>query len=173
MDLHAVGGLPLVMKMLLDAGLIHGDCMTVTGQRRCSASCDGICSSTSTTALQPQAPLTQPGPCRRQNGQGEPCGRARVSKRPGCRVQPGPPHCARRPAHYGAQGTLNFSTASLHHLLAVWCARPHSSQVAIACFFRATSVPAAPLSSSAARASANSRPRPAALTLSRKRWHPS
>lgn len=31
-DLHAVGGLPLVMKMLLDAGLIHGDCMTVTGK---------------------------------------------------------------------------------------------------------------------------------------------
>jgi len=31
-DLHAVGGVPLVMKMLLDAGLLHGDCMTVTGR---------------------------------------------------------------------------------------------------------------------------------------------
>ena len=31
-DLDRVGGIPLVMKRLLDAGLLHGDCMTVTGQ---------------------------------------------------------------------------------------------------------------------------------------------
>ena len=31
-DLHAVGGVPLVMRMLLDAGLIHGECLTVTGK---------------------------------------------------------------------------------------------------------------------------------------------
>jgi dihydroxy-acid dehydratase len=31
-DLHRVGGVPLVMRMLLDAGLLHGDCMTVTGR---------------------------------------------------------------------------------------------------------------------------------------------
>jgi dihydroxy-acid dehydratase len=31
-DLHAVGGIPLVMKMLLDAGLLDGSCMTVTGR---------------------------------------------------------------------------------------------------------------------------------------------
>jgi dihydroxy-acid dehydratase len=31
-DLHRVGGIPLVMKMLLSAGLLHGDCMTVTGK---------------------------------------------------------------------------------------------------------------------------------------------
>ena len=31
-DLDRAGGVPLVMKRLLDAGLIHGDCMTVTGQ---------------------------------------------------------------------------------------------------------------------------------------------
>ncbi len=31
-DLHAVGGTPRVMKTLLDAGLLHGDCMTVTGK---------------------------------------------------------------------------------------------------------------------------------------------
>jgi dihydroxy-acid dehydratase len=30
-DLHQVGGTPAVLKALLDAGLIHGDCMTVTG----------------------------------------------------------------------------------------------------------------------------------------------
>ena len=31
-DLHQVGGVPLVMKMLLDHGLLHGDCMTITGK---------------------------------------------------------------------------------------------------------------------------------------------
>ena len=31
-DLHRVGGIPLVMRMLFDRGLIHGDCMTVTGK---------------------------------------------------------------------------------------------------------------------------------------------
>ena len=31
-DLHAAGGIPQVMKLLLDAGLVHGDCMTITGR---------------------------------------------------------------------------------------------------------------------------------------------
>ncbi|MEM7737447.1 MAG: dihydroxy-acid dehydratase [Deinococcota bacterium] len=31
-DLHKVGGIPLIMKMLLEQGLLHGDCMTVTGK---------------------------------------------------------------------------------------------------------------------------------------------
>ncbi|MBI4078754.1 MAG: dihydroxy-acid dehydratase [Candidatus Levybacteria bacterium] len=31
-DLNNIGGVPIVMKMLLDAGLIHGDCLTVTGK---------------------------------------------------------------------------------------------------------------------------------------------
>ena len=31
-DLHAVGGTPAVMKRLLEAGLLHGECMTVTGR---------------------------------------------------------------------------------------------------------------------------------------------
>jgi dihydroxy-acid dehydratase len=31
-DLHAVGGLPAVFKSLLEAGLLHGDCLTVTGK---------------------------------------------------------------------------------------------------------------------------------------------
>lgn len=31
-DLHKAGGIPLVMKMLLERGLIHGDCMTITGK---------------------------------------------------------------------------------------------------------------------------------------------
>jgi dihydroxy-acid dehydratase len=31
-DLHKAGGVPQVMKLLLDAGLMHGDCMTITGR---------------------------------------------------------------------------------------------------------------------------------------------
>ena len=31
-DLDRIGGVPIVMKELLDAGLLHGDCMTVTGK---------------------------------------------------------------------------------------------------------------------------------------------
>ncbi len=31
-DLHRAGGIPQVMKELLDAGLLHGDCMTVNGK---------------------------------------------------------------------------------------------------------------------------------------------
>jgi dihydroxy-acid dehydratase len=30
--LHDIGGVKLVMKMLLDAGMLHGDCLTVTGK---------------------------------------------------------------------------------------------------------------------------------------------
>lgn len=31
-DLHAVGGIPAVLKYLLKEGMLHGDCMTVTGK---------------------------------------------------------------------------------------------------------------------------------------------
>lgn len=31
-DLHAAGGIPQVLKILLNAGLLHGDCLTITGQ---------------------------------------------------------------------------------------------------------------------------------------------
>ncbi|HLV84777.1 dihydroxy-acid dehydratase [Devosia alba] len=31
-DLHQAGGIPQVLKLLLNAGLLHGDCMTITGQ---------------------------------------------------------------------------------------------------------------------------------------------
>jgi dihydroxy-acid dehydratase len=31
-DLHRAGGIPAVMKVLLDAGLLHGDCVTITGK---------------------------------------------------------------------------------------------------------------------------------------------
>jgi len=31
-DLYSVGGIPVVMKELLEAGILHGDCLTVTGK---------------------------------------------------------------------------------------------------------------------------------------------
>lgn len=31
-DLHALGGTPAVLKLLLERGMIHGDCLTVTGK---------------------------------------------------------------------------------------------------------------------------------------------
>src|SRR4029434_341100 len=31
-DLHKAGGVPVILKTLLDAGLLHGDCLTVTGK---------------------------------------------------------------------------------------------------------------------------------------------
>ncbi|HXA22267.1 MAG TPA: dihydroxy-acid dehydratase [Acetobacteraceae bacterium] len=32
LDIHRVGGIPVVLKALLDGGLLHGDCITVTGR---------------------------------------------------------------------------------------------------------------------------------------------
>src|SRR5690606_40089666 len=31
-DVDRIGGVPVVMRHLLDAGLLHGDCLTVTGR---------------------------------------------------------------------------------------------------------------------------------------------
>ena len=31
-DLHEIGGIPVILKYLLDAGYLHGDCLTVTGK---------------------------------------------------------------------------------------------------------------------------------------------
>ena len=32
LDVHRIGGIPVILKALFDAGLLHGDCMTVTGK---------------------------------------------------------------------------------------------------------------------------------------------
>ena len=32
LDVHRVGGVPVILKALLDGGLLHGDCITVTGR---------------------------------------------------------------------------------------------------------------------------------------------
>jgi dihydroxy-acid dehydratase len=32
LDVHRIGGIPVILKALLDGGLLHGDCLTVTGR---------------------------------------------------------------------------------------------------------------------------------------------
>ena len=32
LDVHNIGGIPVILKALLDGGLLHGECMTVTGR---------------------------------------------------------------------------------------------------------------------------------------------
>jgi dihydroxy-acid dehydratase len=39
-DLHRAGGIPLVMRMLFDQGLLHGDCITITGKTIASVLAD-------------------------------------------------------------------------------------------------------------------------------------
>jgi dihydroxy-acid dehydratase len=39
-DLHEVGGIPVVLKQLLDGGYLHGDCLTLTGQTLAEALAD-------------------------------------------------------------------------------------------------------------------------------------
>ena len=40
-DLHNAGGIPRVMKMLLENGVLHGDCMTITGKTVAENLADG------------------------------------------------------------------------------------------------------------------------------------
>ena len=52
-DLHRAGGIPMVMKELLKAGLLHGDCMTITGKTVAESLAD-------VPDLQPGNPVIRP-----------------------------------------------------------------------------------------------------------------
>jgi dihydroxy-acid dehydratase len=41
-DMHAAGGIPFLMKRLLEGGYLHGDCLTVTGQTIAEAAQTGV-----------------------------------------------------------------------------------------------------------------------------------
>ena len=63
-DVDRIGGVPVVMRELLDAGLLHGDCLTVTGRTMAE----------NLAALDPPAPdgtvvhpLVRPDPRRRRH----------------------------------------------------------------------------------------------------------
>ena len=62
-DLHAVGGVPQVMKMLLNKGLLHGDCMTITGKTMAEelANVPDLPALTQDVIRQPDNPLYEQG----------------------------------------------------------------------------------------------------------------
>jgi dihydroxy-acid dehydratase len=51
-DLHAAGGVPMLMKALLDGGYLHGDCPTVTGKT--------IAENLATVTFDPDQPVVRP-----------------------------------------------------------------------------------------------------------------
>jgi dihydroxy-acid dehydratase len=51
-DLHDAGGVPLLMKALLDGGYLHGDCLTVTGKT--------IAENLADVAFDPDQPVVRP-----------------------------------------------------------------------------------------------------------------
>ncbi len=51
-DLHDVGGVPILMKALLEGGYLHGDCMTVTGRT--------IAQNLETVIFDPKQPVVRP-----------------------------------------------------------------------------------------------------------------
>lgn len=55
-DLDRVGGVPVVLKQLLEAGLLHGDCLTVTG-RSMAENLESVGASSDSEVIRPQ---TQP-----------------------------------------------------------------------------------------------------------------
>jgi dihydroxy-acid dehydratase len=60
-DLDAAGGLPVVLRELLDAGLLHGDAPTAIGQTL-AESLEGVARDTSTDVVRPvSAPAGPPG----------------------------------------------------------------------------------------------------------------
>jgi len=61
-DLHELGGVPMVLKTLLDAGYLHGDCLTVTG-RTLAENLAGVSSrpAKQTVIYPPDRPLAPPG----------------------------------------------------------------------------------------------------------------
>ena len=78
-DLHDAGGVPMLMRALLDGGYLHGDCLTVTGRT--------IAENLADVRFNPDQPVirTDLGPAlagrRRGRPQGQPRARGRASSR--------------------------------------------------------------------------------------------
>ena len=60
-DLYEAGGVPAVMKVLLDAGFLHGDCMTVTGRTMAENLADVAFDSTQDVIHPADRPLSETG----------------------------------------------------------------------------------------------------------------
>ena len=109
-DLDRIGGVPVVLAQLLEAGLLHGDCMTVTGRTMA----DNL------AALDPPAPdgdvvhvlsdpIHAPGWHRRAHRFARPegCGRQGRRNRPAHLRRDGPGLRRRGPGHGGHPGRVH------------------------------------------------------------------
>lgn len=60
-DLYEAGGVQMILKILLDAGLIHGDCMTVTGKTMAENLRDVKFNENQDVVYKPEKPLSPTG----------------------------------------------------------------------------------------------------------------
>jgi dihydroxy-acid dehydratase len=61
LDVHRVGGIPVILKALLDGGLLHGDCLTVTGRSMAENLADVVFPVDQDVVYPVSAPLTATG----------------------------------------------------------------------------------------------------------------
>ena len=81
-DLDGVGGVPMVMRHLLEAGLLHGDCLTVTGRTLAENLADLDPPAPDGTVVHP---LSDPDPRRRRDRRAAGVARAAGRRREGRR----------------------------------------------------------------------------------------
>lgn len=60
-DLYEAGGVQMILKVLLDAGFIHGDCLTVTGKTMAENLADVKFNENQDVVYKPQKPLSKSG----------------------------------------------------------------------------------------------------------------
>ncbi len=60
-DLYEAGGVQMILKILLDAGYIHGDCLTVTGKTMAENLCDVKFNENQDVVYKPEKPLSVSG----------------------------------------------------------------------------------------------------------------
>jgi dihydroxy-acid dehydratase len=60
-DLYEAGGVQMILKILLDAGFIHGDCLTVTGKTMAENLCDVKFNEKQDVVYRPEKPLSRSG----------------------------------------------------------------------------------------------------------------
>ena len=59
-DVHKIGGIPVVLKALLDGGLLNGDCLTVTGKTMAENMKDVVSRPTRTWSIRCRARSASP-----------------------------------------------------------------------------------------------------------------
>jgi dihydroxy-acid dehydratase len=61
LDVHRVGGIPVILKTLLDAGLLHGECLTVTGRTMAENLADVVFPTDQDVIYPASSPITATG----------------------------------------------------------------------------------------------------------------